>query len=317
MSDFDYPLLLEPISVPKVWGGGRLAGIAGRTVPESRDPIGESWDVSTWPTAPDNKQLVTVTNIINGPLAGTPLNEVADLPVVVKILDPSDRLSVQNHPVLPDIHKNEMWYILQSDRGGYLYLGLNDDATKQHFCDLLRRENPDEEAVMGSLKRCDDPRPGSHFNIPTGTVHALGPGPLTFEISEKTQVTYRLYDYNRERSRGKLDLDDGCEAVMARSPEQRPLEHGLDIEGARSAEAITQFPTFCVIRAVGDRITVKSSKHRHLVTATMGDCRLSGPTADWDITLRYTFTCLVPATQRPYTIDTLTGGEELVSPVAD
>ena len=234
MIDFSYPLLLEPISVPKVWGGGKLARIPGRTVPESKDPIGESWDVSTWPTAPDNKQLVTVTNITNGPLAGTPLNEVTDLPVVVKILDPSDRLSVQNHPVLTDVHKNEMWYILQADQGGHLYLGLKDDVSRQDFCDLLRGENPDQEAVMGSLRRYDDPTVGSHFNIPTGTIHALGPGLLTFEISEQTQVTYRLYDYNRERSRGKLDLDDGCKAVMARSPEQRPLDHGLDLEGARS-----------------------------------------------------------------------------------
>ena len=197
MSDFNYPLLLEPISVPKVWGGGKLARIPGRRAPESTDPIGESWDVSTWPTAPDNPKLVTVTKITNGPLTGKPLDEVADVPVVVKILDPVDKLSVQNHPVLPDAHKNEMWYILQADPGGHLYLGLKDGVTKEDFRALLREDNPDERAVMDSLRKYSDPKPGSHFNIPTGTVHALGPGVLRLYISERTVVTYRLYDYKR------------------------------------------------------------------------------------------------------------------------
>lgn len=317
MDKFSYPLLLEPISVPKVWGGGRLSGIPGRPRVEGRDPIGESWDVSTWPTAPDNKDLVTVTNIANGPLAGTPLDRVTDVPVVVKVIDSQEKLSVQNHPVLPDVHKNEMWYILQADDGAHLYLGLENGVDPRALCELLRSENPSEEKVLGMLQCKSGLRPGSYFNVPTGTVHAIGPGLLTFEISEKAQVTYRLYDYNRERSRGKLDLDDGCRAVMTPRPEEPPLDPGLVIEGAESLETITEFPTFCVVRAAGERITVKSAKHLHLVTATMGDCRLAGPTSEWDITVGYSFTGLVPATGEPYTIDTLGSGEVLISPLAD
>ena len=317
MSDFNYPLLLEPISVPKVWGEGRLSKIPGRAAPESEDPIGESWDVSTWPTAPDNDSLVTVTRITNGPLAGTPLDKIVNVPVVVKLLDSGDRLSVQNHPVQADVHKNEMWYILHADDGAYLYLGLADGVDKRRFCEAIRAEQPDEAAVLGMLKFHPGLKPGSHFNVPTGTVHAIGPGLLTFEISERAQVTYRLYDYNRERSRGKLDLEDGCEAVMTTPPDLPPLDHGLAIEDADSIDVITRFPTFCVVRATGEKITVQSAEHMHLVTATMGDCRLTGPTPDWDITLGYSFTCLVPAVSRPYTIDTLGSGEVLVAPLED
>lgn len=313
MASFDYPLLLEPISVPKVWGGGRLAGIPGRSVVESTNPIGESWDVSTWPTAPDNKELVTVTKIANGPPAGTPLDRVVSVPVVVKVIDSAEKLSVQNHPVLPDVHKDEMWYILEADQGAYLFLGLADGVSKRQFCDLICSDNPPEDAVLGALRRKDGLRPGSYFNVPTGTVHAIGPGLLTFEISEQTQVTYRLYDYNRERSRGKLDLEDGCKAIMTPRPQLPTLDPGLVIDGG--VEVITEFPSFCVVRATGERITVRSAEHMHLVTATKGECRLSGPTGDWSITLGYSFSCLAPATTIPYVIDTQGGGEVLISPL--
>ncbi len=316
MAGFDYPLLLKSIPVPKVWGGGRLAAIPGRGAAESEHPIGESWDVSTWPTAPDDPSMRTVTEITNGPLAGTPLDQVVSVPVVVKVIDSADKLSVQNHPVLPDVHKDEMWYILEAVEDAYLYLGLRDGVTKQAFCDLIRSENPSEQAVLGSLQRKTGLRSGSYFNVPTGTVHAIGPGLLTFEISEQTQVTYRLYDYNRERSRGKLDLDTGCAAIMAVRPDVPPLETRLVID-ADSAETITEFPTFCVVRATGARISVRSAAHMHLVTATRGNCRLSGADSNWSIELKYSFTCLVPGTSKPYTIDTQGSGEVLISPLRD
>lgn len=315
MAGFDYPLLLEPIGVPKVWGGGRLAHIPGRHVEGSDNPIGESWDVSTWPTAPDNKELCTVTKITNGPLAGTLLDSLVNVPVVVKVIDSADKLSVQNHPVLPDVHKDEMWYILDADDSAYLFLGLTNGVSKQQFCDLICSDNPPEEAVLAALERQTNLKPGAYFNVPTGTVHAIGPGLLTFEISEQTQVTYRLYDYNRVRSRGKLDLIEGCKAMLTPRPDQPTLDPGLTIDGADSVEVITEFPSFCVVRAKGERVIVRSAEHMHLVTATKGVCTLSGPTPEWNVELGYSFSCLVPPTKQDYVIDTREGGEVLISPL--
>lgn len=317
MAGFDYPLLLNPIPVPKVWGGGRLGAIPGRKAVESEYPIGESWDVSTWPTAPDNKELSTVTRITNGPLAQTPLDEIVSVPVVVKVIDSAQKLSVQSHPVLPDVHKDEMWYILEADKDAYLFLGLKKGVSKQEFCDLISSADPSEEAVLGKLQCKDGLEAGSYFNVPTGTVHAIGPGLLTFEISEQTQVTYRLYDYNRERSRGKLDLDTGCVSIMAARPEIPALDPGMAIDGAKSVETITQFPSFCTLQAKGERLTVRSAEHMHLVTATRGDCKISGPNDNWNVTLKYSFTCLVPRTIEPYVIDTNGSGEVLISPLKD
>lgn len=317
MAGFNYPLLLEPISVPKVWGGGRLAKIPGRKAVESADPIGESWDVSTWPTAPDNKELCTVTRITNGPLAGSLLDTVVNVPVVVKAIDSADKLSVQNHPVLPDVHKDEMWYILDADEDAYLYLGLADGVEKQQFCDLICSHDPPEQAVLSSLRCIDSIKPGDHFNVPTGMVHAIGPGLLTFEISEQSQVTYRLYDYNRARSRGKLDLKEGCEAIMAERPATPNLDAGMVFEQADATELLTEFPSFCVIKATGEQIKVKSAKHMHLVTATKGNLSISGPNELWNVKLGYSFTCLVPAANDGYTIDTCGSGEALIAPLKD
>lgn len=312
MSKFSYPLLLEPVSVPRPWGGGRLCKLYDRQCVESSQPIGEAWDVSTWPTDPGDPSLATVTKITNGPLAGTPLDSVVDVPVVVKILDSAEKLSVQVHPVRKNEHKDEMWYILHADPDAYLFCGLKADANMQDFCDLIHSENPDEEAVLSKLYRADNLLPGMYFNVPTGTVHAVGPGIVAFEVSEKTQITYRMFDYNRGRA---LHLDDGCEAALAVRPDLPVLDSGLDIDGASSVETITEFPTFCVVKATGSSFTVKSAKHMHLVTATMGDVKISGPSADWDVTLKHSFSCLIPSTSEPYTIDTLGSGEVLITPL--
>ncbi|MCL5104122.1 MAG: class I mannose-6-phosphate isomerase [Armatimonadetes bacterium] len=310
MSGFTYPLLLEPILVPRPWGGGRLCKLYDRPCVDSEQPIGESWDVSTWPQDPGNPGLATVTKITNGPLAGTLLDQVVSVPVVVKLLDSAEKLSVQAHPVTKEVHKDEMWYILHADPGAYLFCGLKQGVDKKAFCDLIHSSDPSESDVLAMLNRADNVRPGMHYNVPTGTVHAVGPGLVAFEISEQTQVTYRLFDYNRGRA---LHLDDGCVAVMAQRPDLPALDQGLDVAAER-VETLTEFPTFCVVKAVGERVTIRSSKHMHLVTATMGDCALSGPSPDWSVVLRRSYTCLVPATATAYTIDA-DGGEVLISPL--
>jgi hypothetical protein len=104
---------------------------------------------------------------------------------------------------------------------------------------------------------------------------------------------------------------------MATRPNLPVLDSGLTIEGADRTETITEFPTFCVIKATGDKITIKSAKHMHLVTATMGDIHLTGPTSDWNITLKQSFTCLVPRTEQPYIIDTNGSGEALITTLVD
>jgi len=310
---FNYPLLLEPVNVPRPWGGGRVCKLYNRPCIEAAEPVGETWDVSTWPKDPGNPDLATVTTVTNGPLAGAPLDQVTNVPVVVKLLDSAEKLSVQVHPVTEDVHKDEMWYILHAEPDAYLFCGLRDDVDKQAFCDLIKSPNPDEGRVLSMLKRADNLKHGMHFNEPTGTVHAVGPGLVAFEVSEQTQVTYRLFDYNRGRA---LHLDEGCEALMTARPDLPVLDARLDL-GADSVETLTEFPTFRVVRAMGDRITVRSCTHRHLLTATSGDVAISGPGPNWNITLEHSFTCLAPVSDHAYTVDTQGSGEVLITALRD
>lgn len=314
MSDFNYPLLLQPVSVPRPWGGGRLCKLYDRECVDSAQPIGEAWDVSTWPTDPGNPSLPTVTAITNGPLAGTLLDQVVDVPVVVKILDSAEKLSVQVHPVETDAHKDEMWYILHADPDAYLFCGLNEGVDKGEFCEKVKSPDADEPDVLSMLYCARGLEPGAHFNVPTGTIHAVGPGIVAFEVSEQTQITYRLYDYNRGRA---LHLEDGCKAALAVRPDLPVLDAGLAVEGAESVETITEFPTFCVVKAVGGQFAVASAAHMHLITATMGDIKISGPSEHWNITLKHSYSCLVPSTRQAYEIDTLGSREVLITPLKD
>ena len=315
MSKFDYPLLLDPIPVPKVWAGRKMAGISGRRSLDEETRAGESWDVSTWPTAPDDSSLCTMSRVSNGSLAGTPLGDVADVPVVVKVIDSGQPLSVQCHPHVPDQHKSEMWYLLEADRDAYIYLAFAQGANADKFCALLRERPRNGQRILKSLVCHRDLERGMHFSVPAPSVHSLGPGLLTFEISERSQVTYRLYDYDRARSRGHLDIDPGCEALT--TPVQPPpkLEPKLEIRDAQGTETIAAFPTFCVVKVTGSKITVESAGHQHLLTASGGNCRVSGPTPEWETDLGYTFSCLVPPIAEPYTIDTQGSGEVLISPL--
>ncbi|MCE5324374.1 class I mannose-6-phosphate isomerase [bacterium] len=316
MRKFDYPLLFEPIPVPKVWAGDKLAAIPGRKSIDETTHTGESWDVSTWPTAPDDSSLDTMSKITNGPLAGVPLGDVAQVPVVVKVIDSGQPLSVQCHPHTPDEHKNEMWYIFEANKDAYIYLGFADGVDADEFCSLLREDPQNGKSIMKSLNCRRNLERGTHFSVPAPSVHALGQGLLTFEISERSQVTYRLYDYDRARSRGHLDIDAGCEALTTTVSPQKPLDPKLDVRDVQETNVIAAFSTFCVIKATGDKIEIESAGHQHLLTASGGNCSISGANPQWNIDLRYTFSCLVPPTDKPYTIDTQGSGEVLISPLA-
>lgn len=315
MPGFDYPLLFNSIPVPKVWAGGKLSHLRERRDEALPEHTGESWEMSTWPGAPDNPALSTVTTVENGILAGMPLDRIASIPVVAKVIDSGQPLSVQVHPRRADEHKNEMWYLLDVAPDAYLYMGLAEGMSPEEFCRLLREEPQDEGKILAALCRYDRLEAGRHFSVPAPTVHALGSGLLTYEISERSQITYRLFDYNRERSRGKLEIDEGCHALLAPEPPQPSLQAAFDF-GDAEVERLAAFSTFLAYRVTGKRITVRNATHQHLVVASRGNCRMDGPGADWQFTLPHTRTCLVPPTDLEYSIDTHHSGEVLICPLA-
>jgi len=220
------PLRFREILKEKVWGGDRLRGVAGKPI-SSGARIGESWEVS------DRDGDVSV--VAEGPLAGTTLRELVErhraevvgpdaalererFPLLVKLIDANDLLSVQVHPDddyarrrgSSDPGKTEAWHILHADPGARLINGLVPGTTRERLRALLDaqglRECLHEFAVSA----------GDTLFCPPGTVHALGAGIVLIEVQQNSDTTYRMYDWGRLGLDGnprELHLDDALQVI--------------------------------------------------------------------------------------------------------
>jgi mannose-6-phosphate isomerase len=202
-----YPLKFRPIFKERVWGGRELERLYGKPLPAGVS-IGESWEIS------DHGDDISV--IANGPLAGRTLRDVmtghlADLmgdvspmpngrfPLLVKILDARERLSLQVHPPaeaaarMGGEPKTEMWYVAHADPGAFLYAGLKRGVSRARFESALARQQL--EPLVHRLA----PRAGDALFVPSGRLHAIGGGLVIFEIQQNSDTTYRVYDWGRPR----------------------------------------------------------------------------------------------------------------------
>lgn len=182
---------------------------------------------------------------------GEPLGEVwfagpEDLPLLVKYIFTSERLSIQVHPNDEQARerglrqgKNECWYILEAEPGAELGLGLKE---------AIARDELRAAALDGSIETLIDwrpVRPGDFFMVPAGTVHAIGAGISLLEFQQNADVTYRLYDYGRPR---ELHLDDGI-AVSLAEPYPERLAQSVDPE---ASVVLVDGPAFSLVQVVGD-----------------------------------------------------------------
>ncbi|MCS6887234.1 MAG: class I mannose-6-phosphate isomerase [Chloroflexus sp.] len=205
-----YPILCEPRLVEPIWGGQRLAPWL-ELPPPHPERLGEIW-------------LVFDSNrVSNGPLAGATIAEVAraygaalvgtrsfarygaDLPLLAKFIDAADRLSVQVHPDDEYAHtmeahtgfhgKTEAWYILAAEPGATVTLGVREPTERADLAAAIADGTVEELLAQRPV------RAGDLIFVPAGTIHAINAGIMLFEIQQKSDLTYRLYDYNRRDAR--------------------------------------------------------------------------------------------------------------------
>lgn len=214
-----YPLLFQPEFKERVWGGRALEQF-GLTPPEGH--IGEGWMIADHPNG--------TTTVVNGELAGQGLDQIREqlgkewfgskgfsekngrFPLLIKLLDCNDNLSVQVHPTddyegLPkgELGKTEMWYVLDAKPGAKIIYGLKDGVTRESMKEAL-----ENGTVMDTLREVSV-EAGDTFYIPAGTVHALCAGVVVAEIQQNSDTTYRIYDYDRPGLDGKpreLHIED-------------------------------------------------------------------------------------------------------------
>jgi mannose-6-phosphate isomerase len=205
-----YPLTFAPILKERVWGGRNLERLYHKPLPPGA-PIGESWEISDRPG--------DASVIANGPLAGRDLrwlmeNHAAELlgekhravqrfPLLIKILDAHEKLSLQVHPPaakaaeLGGEPKTEMWYVAEATPGAELFVGLKRGVTRAGFESKIR-----DGTVADCFQRLTVEK-GDVMFLPSGRVHALGAGLVIFEIQQNSDTTYRVFDWNRKGLDGK------------------------------------------------------------------------------------------------------------------
>lgn len=208
-----YPLKFLPILKERLWGGTKLRDVLGKPIPN--DITGESWELST--------VKGDISKVANGQLAGTSLQELinenpelllgksvvnrfgTDFPILIKFIDAKQDLSIQLHPndaLAKERHdsfgKTEMWYVMNADDDANLIVGFSKDVTKEEYAESIKND------TLLDLLNYETVKEGDTFFINTGKIHAIGAGVLLAEIQQTSDVTYRVFDFNRKDKNGNL-----------------------------------------------------------------------------------------------------------------
>ncbi|HKL90456.1 MAG TPA: type I phosphomannose isomerase catalytic subunit [Allomuricauda sp.] len=219
-----YPLKFKPILKERLWGGTKLKDVLNK--PIDSDITGESWELSG--------VQGDISEVSNGDLAGTSLQNLMDdqgkallgksvverfgndFPILIKFIDAKQDLSIQLHPndaLAKERHnsfgKTEMWYIMDADPGAKLIVGFNKDVEKEEYVKSI------EEGTLTDLMNYEEVGEGDTFFINTGKIHAIGAGVLLAEIQQTSDITYRVFDFNRRDKDGNLRELHTCLAVDA------------------------------------------------------------------------------------------------------
>ena len=311
-----YPLLFEPNLHTIVWGGERLTRWKG--LPE-QDHIGESWEVSAVESSP--------CVVANGVWAGKTLPDVvamapeeilgktvarrnnSRMPLLVKFIDARNDLSIQVHPdddmamrEHGKLGKSEMWYVLDAEPGACIYAGFKRKLSADEYKRMVA------DGTITEALACHEAHAGDVFYIPAGRVHAICSGILLAEVQQSSDVTYRIYDYNRPGLDGKpreLHTELAAEALNFQVEKEYRTEYSNE---SNRANSVIDSPYFSV------RVTeFYDSFHRNLTKydsfiismCLKGDCKIKIRSTGDEILLREGFSCLIPAAIADYDITPL------------
>ncbi|GAP70497.1 mannose-6-phosphate isomerase, type 1 [Bacteroidales bacterium 6E] len=209
-----YPLKFRPTYQERIWGGSRMHALLNKAVCENGG-CGESWELSGVEGH--------ISEVSNGFLEGNDLQELIEIymgdlvgdrvyeqfgtefPLLIKFIDAMDDLSIQVHPgddLSKKRHnaygKTEMWYVLHADEGSMLNSGFNQPVDREKYLEYLN------SGRLTELLHFEEVKDGDVFFIPAGRVHAIGKGLIIAEIQQTSDVTYRIYDYDRKDKNGNL-----------------------------------------------------------------------------------------------------------------
>ncbi len=309
MSDL-YPLKFFPIFKEKIWGGQKIKDILEKDFGEM-DNCGESWEIS----GVDG----SVSIVSNGALKGKSLTNIIEsfgaeilgqkiidrfgieFPLLIKFIDAAQDLSIQVHPddeLAIERHnchgKSEMWYILQSDDGASLVSGFNRKVSRDEFKTLINEKNLEEILNKESANKNDV------FHLPAGRIHTIGAGILLAEIQQTSDITYRIYDFDRVDKNGnkrELHIEEALEAIDFNFHEEYKTQYS---DKPNTTNRIVATPYFTTNKLKIDRpleIDRSDLDCFKIYIAAGGNGRVAGES------IQFGEVILMPANLRKYTIE--------------
>jgi mannose-6-phosphate isomerase len=197
-----YPFKMQPVMHARVWGGRRLGSMLHKTLPDDQ-PYGESWEVHDTSRIANgqfaDRTLASLIANYGADILGSANPPEEGMPLLLKFLDTQQWLSIQVHPddelartLEGDPRgKNEAWVILHAEAGAQIIAGMQPGSTTEQLTEAIQQGTLEQHMVYYQ------PKAGDVLYVEAGTIHALGPGLLVYEIQQSSDVTYRLYDWNR------------------------------------------------------------------------------------------------------------------------
>lgn len=197
---------LQPAYKDYLWGGDTLKHRYHKIT--DLKIVAESWELSSHPdgqsTIASGQTFQAYLDDANEDILGTHINKDEPFPILIKLIDAKQALSIQVHPddAYANLHeneygKNEMWYIMEAAPDAFLYLGVNETLSKEQF-----QEHIEKQTLLDVLQKVPVKK-GDCFFIEAGTIHAIGAGIVICEIQQNSNATYRVYDFGRLQSDGK------------------------------------------------------------------------------------------------------------------
>lgn len=301
------PLTFYPVYKDYIWGGSRIPARYART--GAPKVCAESWEISAHP---DGESIVThgryagqtlaaMTKHFGADLIGTRAADSKHFPLLFKLIDARERLSVQVHPnernasLVNGDPKTEMWYVLDAQPNAHLYAGLADNTTPHRLRTAVEKGSAEELLVKF------DVRAGEAFFIPGGLVHAIGAGCLIYEVQQNSNTTYRLYDWDRVTPTGDrrpLHIEKSLQAIDWQLSPAQPHNVAREVDTTVIA---CDFFTLRKRELISTTETRMDGTSFHVIFSERGRSTItaSGET----ITLCPGGSCLIPAAAPSYTIE--------------
>ncbi|MBW4437587.1 MAG: class I mannose-6-phosphate isomerase [Pleurocapsa minor GSE-CHR-MK-17-07R] len=306
-----YPMLLQPVLHTRVWGGRRLETFSGHALPDAR-PYGESWEMHDSAVVENGvyrgQTVRQVLDVLGTDLCGRSFNPADGMPLLAKILDCEDWLSVQVHPddaLAAELEgeprgKTEAWIVLEARPDARLVWGLKPGTTPEGIRATL------DDGTFESLLSFADVKQGDVLFVEAGTVHALGPGLLIYEIQQSSDTTYRLYDWNR------LGLDGQPRALhVDKSIAVSRLDAAPKIIHPNSEDGLTVVPllrspffntTLIRARPSDTTLLMDTAGMFYILTCIAGSFAVKAANGDESLMLAQGRTALLPAAMGAYTL---------------